>query len=152
MAESAYLASALVTGLLLLAVWTVVARGPNWRHNDASTGEVGDLAGRDRTVRLTQSPAMWTAAFLVAAFVAGGGAVLIVSDGALAGTLAAGIAGNATILVGVFVALLLGYLLWGTYHSARFRGLHSAYAALLSAWVFGTLFVVVVAVNLVLGG
>lgn len=142
MAESAYIASALVTGGLLLGVLLLVSRLENWRQYDLAVPET-----RSRTADIADSPAAWTAGFLLLALVAGGGAVLLVSDAPLL----AALGGSWVPLVGVFGALLGAYLLWGTYSSARFRGLHSAQAALLSAWLFGMLFVAAVAGKLVMG-
>ncbi|WP_115865037.1 hypothetical protein [Halorussus litoreus] len=142
MVETGYLASALVTGALLLAVWALASRLENWRTYEPAPaaggrGESGGLG----------SPATWSAGFVLMVAVVGGGAVLLVSDASLA----AGIGGWTTV-AGAFGALLLGFALWGTYSSARSRGVHSAQAALLSAWLFGSLFVLVVAVKLLVSG
>lgn len=142
MAESTYIASALVTGGLLLGVLLLTSRLEDWREYDFAVPDT-----RSRTAALADSPAAWTAIFLVTALVAGGGAVLLVSDIAFM----AALGGSWVPLVGVFGVLLGAYLLWGTYSSARFRGLHSAQAALLSAWLFGVLFVAAVAGKLIAG-
>lgn len=142
MAESTYIASALVTGGLLLGVLLLASRLEDWRQYDLALPET-----RSRTAELADSPAVWTAGFLLMALVAGGGAVLLVSDLPFVAALAA----SWIPLVAVFGVLLMAYLLWGTYSSARFRGLHSAQAALLSAWLFGALFVAAVAGKLVMG-
>lgn len=144
MAETAYLTSALVTGTVLLVVWAFVARMENWRYYDP-TAEAN--AEATRRTDGTESVGAWIAGFLLLVAVAGGGAVLLVSDAGLA----AGV-GGWTALVAVFGVLLGGFLLWGTYSSARYRGLPSAHAALLSAWLFGTLSVAAIAVNLVVAG
>jgi hypothetical protein len=142
MAASAYLTSALVTGALLLTVWVLVTRMENWRSYELSTP---NLAGDQGS--LADSPAAWTAGFLLMTLVAGGGAVLLVSDVELAAAVGGGVA-----IAGVFGAFLLGYLIYGTYDSARSRGLHSAQAALLSAWLFGSLIVVAIAAKLLFTG
>ena len=142
MAESTYIASALVTGGLLLGVILLASRLEDWREYDFAVPK-----GRSRTAAMADSPAAWTAIFLIVALVAGGGAVLLVSDFAFM----AALGGSWVPLVGVFGVLLGAYLLWGTYSSARFRGLHSAQAALLSAWLFGVLFVAAVAGKLIVG-
>lgn len=147
MAETAYLASALATGALVLVVWGFVLRLEDWRRYEPAPSEPrGDraLVSREGAGGGGDSLAAWTAGFLVLVLAAGGGAVLLVSDVALAASL-----GGWTTLVGVFAALLLAYLLWGTYSSARYRGLPSSHAALLSAWLFGSLIVAVIAVKLV---
>lgn len=156
MPETAYLTSALVTGVLLLAVWTLVLR-MEWRQyelgasgtagTDARAGPDGggrtDLAEADAD----ESVGAWVLGFVALAALAGGGAVLLVSDPALAAAV-----GNWVALALVFGVVLGGFLLWGTYSSARFRGLPSAHAALVSAWLFGALFVAGIAAKLVLAG
>ncbi|UPV76523.1 hypothetical protein M0R89_18495 (plasmid) [Halorussus limi] len=145
MAETAYLASAFVTGALLLAVWALVARTEDWRSYDPAPAEDG--RGRRRSDDAEEPVAAWAAGFFLLVLVVAGGAVLLVSDPAFAAAV-----GDWVALAAAFGALLLGFLVWGTYSSARFRGLQSAQAALLSAWVFGSLFVAVVAAKLVLAG
>ncbi|MFC4451513.1 hypothetical protein [Halorussus aquaticus] len=144
MAETAYLASAVVTGIAVLAVWSFVTRMEDWRHYDAAN--VGGAHTR-RSADETDSVGTWAAAFFALVLVAGGGAVLLVSDAGVASAV-----GDWVAVGSVLGVSLLGFLLWGTYSSARFRGLRSAQAALLSAWLFGSLFVVGVAVKLVLAG
>lgn len=152
MAETAYLASAVVTGAALLAVWTFVVRMEDWRHYDAAPVESarGSRRGRrsdgPRSDAPSDSVAAWAAGFFLLVLVVGGGAVLLVSDV----TLVAGVGWLG--LAVAFATVLLGFLLWGTYSSARFRGLRSAQAALLSAWVFGSLFVTIIVAKLVLAG
>jgi hypothetical protein len=142
MAESAYLASAFVTGALLLVVWVLVSRMENWRSYELSTRTLAPEGGS-----LADSPAAWTAGFFLMVLVAGGGALLVVSDVELAASL-----GGWTVIAGVFGVLLLGYLVYGTYDSARNRGLHSSQAALLSAWLIGSLIVVAIAAKLLFTG
>jgi hypothetical protein len=146
MAETAYLASALATGALLLGVWALVVRMEDWRHYEPSTSGGGGRV-RARSDDDGDSVAAWAAGFFLLALVVGGGAVLFVSDAAFAAAV-----GNWVAIAAAFGALLVGFLLWGTYSSARFRGLQSAQAALLSAWLFGSLFVASIVAKLVLGG
>lgn len=142
MAEIGYLTSALVTGGLLLAVWTLIARMENWRSYDpaptVSTGGAGDWLN---------SPTVWTAGFFLLALVVGGGAVLLVSDASLLGSVSSWVA-----LAAMFGVLLVGFALWGTYSSVRHRGHHSALAVMVSAWLFGALFVTAITVKLLLAG
>lgn len=142
MAELGYLASALVTGAFLVAVWTLVARMENWRSYDPRAGE-----STHGTSDRLNSTAAWTAGFFVLVLVMGGSAVLLVSDAALAASV-----GSWTTLAAMFGVLLVGFVLWGTYSSARHHGYHSARAVLLSAWVFGALFVGAITVKLLLAG
>jgi hypothetical protein len=142
MAELAYLTSPFVTGILLLTVWVLVSRMENWRSYELTTAPLsGDRAN------LGDSPAAWTAGFFLMVLVATGGAVLLVSDVSLAAAI-----GGWTTIAGILGAFLLGYLLFGTYTSARNRGLHSSQAALLSAWLFGSLVVAAIAVKLLVTG
>ncbi|WP_137286183.1 hypothetical protein [Halorussus salinisoli] len=145
MARTAYLVSALVTGVVLLGVWAFVARMEDWRRYDSSASG----GRRDPTdgTGVTDSVGAWVAGFLLLVFVAAGGAVLLVSDAAVASAVGSWVA-----LAGMFGVLIVGFLLWGTYSSARFRGLQSAQAALLSAWLLGSLSVAAIAVKLVFGG
>ncbi|USZ69836.1 hypothetical protein NGM10_15635 (plasmid) [Halorussus salilacus] len=143
MAETAYIASALATGVLLVGVFLLVSRAEDWRGVDLPSD-----GPRGRTAQLADSPAAWTAGFLALAFAVGGGAVVLVSDASLA----AGIGDSWVALVAAFAVMLGAYLLWGTYNSARVRGLHSAQAVLVSAWLFGLLFVAAVALDLVTAG
>jgi hypothetical protein len=162
MAETTYLVSAILTGALLLAVGAVVLRIENWRRYELAGGAgaggagVGGRAGADGGQSYARPPdgdtpgdsvGAWSAGFLALVAVAGGGAVLLVSDAGLASAVGSWLA-----LAVVFGVLLGAFLLWGTYSSARFRGLPSAHAALVSAWLLGTLFVTGIAVKLVLGG
>jgi hypothetical protein len=144
MAQTAYLTSALVTGVLLLAVWMLVLRMENWRQYEPAGAEERRY---DRSSGDGDSVGAWIAGFLALTLVAGGGAVLLVSDASLAAA-----AGSWVALVALFGVLLGAYLLWGTYSSARFRGLPSAHAALVSAWLFGILSVAVIAIKLVVSG
>jgi hypothetical protein len=142
MAETAYLTSSLLTGALLLAVWVLVLRMENWRYYEPSND------GRENSrADAGDSIGAWVAGFLGLALVVGGGAVLLVSDASLAAAVGSWVA-----LVALFGVLLGAYLLWGTYSSARFRGLPSAHAALVSAWLFGILSVAVIAIKLVVSG
>ncbi|WP_135827168.1 hypothetical protein [Halorussus ruber] len=152
MAETTYLVSAILTGALLLAVGTLVLRIENWRRYElAGVAGTGGRASADggRSARASgdDSVGAWVAGFLALVAIAGGGAVLLVSDAGVASAVGSWLA-----LAVVFGVLLGAFLLWGTYNSARFRGLPSAHAALVSAWLFGTLFVTGIAVKLVLAG
>lgn len=140
MAESTYLASALATGVLLLGVWALVSRLENWRSYDAAPGR------RDRETESGDAATSWIVGFVAVTLAVGGLAVLVVSDASLA----AALGGGWVALVAAFGVLLGGFLLWGAYNSVRHRGYHSAQAALMSAWVFGSLVVAAIAVKLVL--
>ncbi|WP_135806579.1 hypothetical protein [Halorussus marinus] len=140
MVESAYVASALATGALLVAVWVGLARtGERPRY------EVGDDHDYERDATDGDSIAAWAAGFFGLLLAGGGVAVASVSDVSVPAAI------GPAAFVGLFGALLVGYLLWGTYQSARVRGLRSSQAALLSAWLFGTLVLAAIVADLVVG-
>jgi hypothetical protein len=142
MAEIGYLTSAVATGALLLAVWLLVSRMENWRSYDPTVTrpDGGGFEWLDST-------GAWMAGFFLLVLVVGGGAVALVSSPGLASAVGSWVA-----LAAAFGVLLLGFVLWGTYSSVRHRGHHSATAAMVSAWVFGGLFVTAIAVKLLLAG
>lgn len=142
MAETGYLVSALLTGLLLVSVWVLVSQLENWQRYNLSKA----VRRRD-AASLFDSPTAWIVGFLALVGVAGGGAVLLVSGASVTAAV-----GDWVAAAGAFGVLLLGFLLYGTYDSARNRGVHSAQAALLSAWLFGSLFVAGIAVKLLVSG
>lgn len=144
MAESTYIASTVVTGLLLLVVWTFVGRIEDWRRYASVPDENRPVRRSD--AETTERTTVWVAAFLVIVLSVGGGAVLLVSDPEI-------LAGSKLIaLGGALAALVGGYLLWGVYDAVRFRGFGNAFAVLASAWAAGLLLVAAVALKLVTGG
>ena len=144
MAESTYIASTVVTGLFLLAVWVLVGRVENRRRYALETD--GKRLPRRRNDAATESATTWVAAFLLVALAVGGGAVLLVSDAGL-------LPGSEWVALGsAFAALVGGFLLWGVYDAVRFRGFGNAFAVLASAWMAGLLLVAAVALKLVVGG
>lgn len=143
MAGLTYLVSTLVMGVVLVGVWFVVARLRHWERYSLPATD----AQASRATRAAKTPGTWTVGFLLAAFLAGGGAILLVSD--LGASIA--LASPVVLLSAVFALLLVGYLLWGVYHAVRVRGLGSAQAALAGVWTLGLLFVGAIAVTLVLG-
>jgi len=160
MVTASYLASALVTGLLLLVVLVGMARWPDWRGTAAGAGGGTGTAGAGSGVARGPAIAAVAAVLLVSLAVAllapglaGGGAV----DGGGAtdggGTGGEGVPGGAAIVaVGAGLGLLtVTYLVWGVYHSTRYRGLTSAQAAGVGAWVFGMLVILGVLAVLLLG-
>jgi hypothetical protein len=155
MVTLSYMASALVTGLLLLVVVVGMARWPNWRGTAAGTGGTSAPGGGgDSGVARGPAVAAVAALLLVVLVVAllspglaGGGA------GAGGEGASEGVPGGAAIVaVGAGLGVLtVTYLVWGVYHSTRYRGLTSAQAAGVGAWVFGLLVIVGVLVLLLFG-
>jgi hypothetical protein len=152
MAEVGYIASALLTGVILVALVTALARARQWRSSPAGVGR--DLGGGTdggvaaMLTELARTPLAWTVGFLVLAATFGAAAVAFVS-----GAVPTAVAQGAGVAVAImFVSALGAYLLWGVYHSARDRDLSDAQATLLSLWVFGFLFIAAVVLNLIMGG
>ncbi|MFB6080738.1 MAG: hypothetical protein ABEJ81_07060 [Haloferacaceae archaeon] len=143
MAQVAFLLSTLIGILLIGAVAVLIGRGSRQyslpRRVTGGEGESSLLA------RAARSQVVWTLVFVVAAIGLGGAAILFtgtvpIPDGikaAAGGALAAG--------VGI---LLMFYVFYGTFASARARGLGSSQAAALGSWLVGLLFIVVVALKL----
>ncbi|WP_267642752.1 hypothetical protein [Haloarchaeobius amylolyticus] len=95
--------------------------------------------------QLLQSQLVWTLGFF---FILGG-----VAAGAVA-YVSADPSGQATLQWLLIVAtggVLASWVVYGTYRSSKNRGLTSATAAMVSAWAFGILFVLVIAVKLIVG-
>lgn len=139
-----YLASALLTGLLLVAIVAAVVRARQWRSYSAGWG--GD-SGRDRgaaIAELARTPLAWTVAFLVLLGVVGAGTLAFVIGSIPAGvSRAAGMA-----LAAVVAAGLCGYLFWGVHHATRNRGFKRAQAAAVGVWTLALVFVGVIVAQL----
>ncbi|MFB6303286.1 MAG: hypothetical protein ABEH78_10565 [Haloferacaceae archaeon] len=143
MAQVALLLSSLIGILLIGVIAALIGRGSRgYSLPERVTSEEGEPSPLVRAVR---SPAVWTLAFVLAALGLAGAALAVagivpLSPGATAaagGALAAG-AG----------LLLLFYIFYGTFASARARGLAKSQAAMLGSWAVGLLFVVVIALKL----
>jgi len=149
MAAVDFLVSTVVMGLFLLATIAFVRSG-DWRaysppEQERSLGST--VAG------IARSPVAWIVGFLVAAFAAGGAAVLFVGGGLVAGgpELTPTLQQLAGLVIGgVFALAIFLFFLLGSYASARGRGLKSAQAAGVTAALFGLLFVVVISVKLLI--
>ncbi|MFC7153992.1 hypothetical protein ACFQPA_00795 [Halomarina halobia] len=140
------IASALLTGLLLVAIVVALLRLRDWRRYTPGTAD--EPGGRlDRGYGLLAAAASrettWTLGFLLLALGVGAAALLF-----LAGGPTGQMAGVAAALLGVLV--LCGFLVLGVYRTIRFRGRTSAEAVAVSAWVVGSLFVLAVSINLLL--
>jgi hypothetical protein len=143
MAQIAFLLSSLIGILLIGVVAALIGRGSRgYSLPERVTSGEGEPS---LLVRLARSPAVWTLAFVVVTLGLAGAAlaftgVVAISPGAEA---AAGIA----LAVGAGL-LVLFYLFYGTFASARARGLGSSQAAALGSWAIGLLFAVVIALKL----
>jgi cbb3-type cytochrome oxidase subunit 3 len=143
MANTTYLASTVLMGLLGVGVVLFVLRSRPWRHYvpqaayEVAAGErpasgLADLAGRTST---------WTAAYiaLVLGFMFG---AMAYASGAITGP----------VVIGAVVALVAGFLVAGVYVAMRDNGRPSAQAAAGSAVATGMLAVLAITVVLVTTG
>lgn len=147
MASPGYLASAVVFGLVLVGVVVALARSFDWRVAGPARPA---RAARDRrdgfdvVADAARSPVAWLVGFLALAL--GGAAAAVVLVGGATGPVRQG----TWLALGLVTAAVFGgYVFWGTYQSARSRGVGSATAVLAGLWLLGSLFVVAVIVRLV---
>ena len=143
MAQVAFLLSTLIGLLLIGAIAVLIGRGSRQyslpRRVTSGEGEPSPL------VRAARSQTVWTLTFVVAA-IGLAGAALVVADII---TISEGAKAAAGIAVAAGTGLLLAfYLFYGTFASARARGLQSSQAAMLGSWAIGLLFAVVIALKL----
>jgi len=140
-----YLVSTLLMGSFLVAVVAFVRFSERREYETPSSEREGGLVQR-----FTGSPTIWSLGFFLLVFVAGGASVLYVG-GMLpspsgTATRAAGLA-----LATVFALVLVGYLVWGAYTTARSRGYQRSGAVAVGAWVIALLFVVAISAQLLMG-
>lgn len=144
---STQLVSAGVTAAMLVAVVAAIVGVRDWRHEATVPGGGKESLG-DRAYGLlsrgANSQTGWILGFLALSFALGGTVVVFLAGGPMSA--AAGMAGTA---LGALV--LFGFLAVGTYRTVRFRGRSSAGAAAVTAWTVGTLGVLAVVVDLLLG-
>ncbi|SFR68985.1 hypothetical protein [Halogeometricum limi] len=142
MVQSALLVS-FVLGLGLLSV-VVLLTGRGWRTYSVA----GGWTTRPRPSALARgadSPAVWTAAFVAVTLAFGGAAILFVGGTEIPEGMAAM---GGVVLVGLATLVFGSYVFYGTFVSARNRGLKNSQAALLGAWAIGALFLVAVTLKL----
>lgn len=148
MAPLTYIASAVLTGLVVVGLVAALARSREWRSAAPTPGAVrtGDTSAVTTLTETVRSPLGWTVAFLGLVLVIGGGVLAF-----LTGAIPAGV-GQAlgVMLVLVAATVMCGYLFWGVYHSVRYRGIESAQATGVGLWVVGMVLLVVVVAQLVM--
>ncbi|WP_224332780.1 hypothetical protein [Haloprofundus halobius] len=144
MAQSPVLLSVLF-GILLVATVGYISRH-EWRQYAVAGGEnVSRRDGRSLASRTVNSPAAWSVAFVLAVVAVGGATVVFVSGTAVPGwaTRTAG-----AVLAAGFVLGLALYLFYGSFVSARGRGLNRAQAAAVGSWALGLLLIAAVVLKL----
>lgn len=153
MASVSYMFSTLLMGLLVVGVAVALVRLGNRRQRPAAAGggdgrtdDGTDTLGRYGSAigRMARNPGTWYVVFFLLVFgFVGGALALVTSPPEIGGAvfLALGLA---------FAAALCAFLAWGVYQSSRYRGLKSAQAAMVGAWVLGSLLIVAIVVKLVL--
>lgn len=135
------LVATVIAGLFLLAVALWIARGIDWRSNDLLVDR-GEGAGLGA---LADHPAVWVAAFLALALGSTGVALVAVGDFGVA------VPSAQPLAVAAMGLIVLLYLLGGTYVAVRGRNVSSAGATLAVALVLGTLLLIAVTGNLLMG-
>lgn len=148
MVEIANLASALLMGLLLVAVAVAIAREGRQRSALAAVedrpagfaGTTGTLTGAMRT------PTAWTLAFVALVLVIGGSVVLYVGGGPVpeAGRALAGV-----VVGGVVLLVTCAFLFVGIYITARSKGRSTAWGVAEGVITLGLVFIGAIVVNLV---
>ncbi|MFD1514877.1 hypothetical protein [Halomarina rubra] len=147
MQSSTQLVSAGLMGVLLVATVAAVVSFRDWRHDATVPGGGSTTLGvraYGAAGRALHSQLVWILGFLLLAFALGGAVVLFVAGGPMSAD-----AGMTVALVAGCV--LLVFLGVGTYRTVRFRGRSSAGAAAVTAWTLGTLALVAIVANLLLG-
>lgn len=145
---TAYLVSTGLMGLLVAGVLLWLGRARGWYQYSPAVSSGGWSPGVERESalgRLAGNTSVWVVAFtvLIVGFVVG--VVATISAPADSGSLA----GPAVAVGGGL--LLVGYLLYGVYISAKRRGHPSSLAVAESATVAAALFLIAVSVNLLMG-
>lgn len=147
MAEITYLTSTFLMGILLIVVMTVVASMRNWRQYAPQPEAAGDgggyaIPGESALSRGVRNPVTWFVTFFLLVFAVGGASVLFLDSSV-----------DAWLIVGaIFGPLLVAFLFWGAYESARSRGMSNSIAAGVASTVLGALLLVAITVKLLFGG
>lgn len=143
MAAFGQLASTVLMGAFAAIVAVVVVYGRDWRTYSAPGS--GERSIGETLRAASRSPTAWIVGFLALAAVLGGGALAFV------GGLGVDPGSVSVAVPALFGLVILGYLLWGVWYTARSRGLGNAQAALVGVWAFGLLFVLAIAAKLLTG-
>jgi hypothetical protein len=146
MVQTALVGSVLFGAVLVATVAYLSRRGWRTYSPAPATGSDGPGGGAAVLERAVDDPAVWTVAFLLAVAAAGLTTVAFVGSGLGLPEGANAVAGG--LLVAGAVAVLAGYLTYGTFVSARNRGLANSQAAALGAWALGLAAIVVIVLKI----
>lgn len=142
MAQTLLLGS-LVFGLTL-AVLVLYVAGRDWQQYSPSTDLLVRRGERSSLAQASDSPVVWSLFFV--------GTLVVVSATVLA--FVGGIGSDAvqktagTFLVAISLLVFAFYLFYGTFVSARSRGLKNSQAAALGSWLVGLLAIVAILLRL----
>lgn len=151
MVDVIYLASALITGLFLLAVVAVVARNERWRVYDSSSDEepLPRLdALIDGSTKWGRNPWSWTLLFvlLTAGLTA---SVLLYVGGGPVPEGSQRIVG--LVIAGFFLLLVSGFLFVGMYIMAKSKGRSNAWGVAEGIFALGVVFIGAIVLTLLTG-
>lgn len=144
---AAYLASALLMAVLVVAVVAAVVRGRGWYSYDLEASGATHPGMRPDETRpsVVERTSTWILAFVVLTLGAIGGVFALMSNPSAAGGLLSGP------VLAVAGLLVVGYVLVGAYVTARQRGHSDALAAAGVAVIGGTLLLLAVSAVLLSG-
>lgn len=137
------LASAIVMALVLVLIVYALTRIRPWEGYEITPAE-GSLPGRLLTWAWN-SPVVWMLGFVLIAVVVGLLSLGLVGAGMLF-SLPSGL--GTSVSIGLFGALIAGFLFFGSYFSIRSRGAQSSVAAALSTILMGFLMLAAIALQL----
>lgn len=150
MVEFAFIASSLIMGVFLVAVFVALSQRRGWRStlsgDDAETTIYSQLVGwvHDRG----QDPEMWTLAFVLSTIGLGIGVLFYVGDG-LASDAGQAIAGMA--IAGLLSVMLCLFLFFGAYITAKSKGHSTAWGVAEGIMALGLVFILAIVLTLVTG-
>lgn len=143
------LLSTAVMGLLVVATFAAVARIGGQRVAP-SADEPDDryAAVTDALSEIVRTPAVWSIAFVAIALGVGSVAILAVGNFGFTEGLSGSLLSVAYAAVGLLVT---GFVFLGTYFGARGRGLGNAHGVAAGSFAAGLVFLVLIAVQLLVG-
>jgi hypothetical protein len=143
------LLSTAVMGLLVVATFVAVAGIGRQRRPPSADGSTDRYDEITRTLaEVVRKPAVWSVAFVVLALGLGAVAVLAVGNFSLPEGMAGSLLGVMYAAVGL---LLTGFVFLGAYFGARGRGLGNAQGIAAGSFAAGLVFLVLIAIQLLVG-